>query len=92
MDAILTKIAARFQVTVPPQIRDVFGLQEGDLFQWVFDPPTGHLRLIPKRAQLITPLTRTAIAESRVRRSEEKEAALKGAVAASKQKIAAHAG
>jgi bifunctional DNA-binding transcriptional regulator/antitoxin component of YhaV-PrlF toxin-antitoxin module len=93
MDAILTKIASKFQVTVPPEIRAIYGLQEGDLFQWVFEPSTGDLQLIPKRAQLITPLTQTTIAEVRARRNQAREATAKEAAAATKgkEKIAAHA-
>ncbi|MGB9489651.1 MAG: AbrB/MazE/SpoVT family DNA-binding domain-containing protein [Terriglobales bacterium] len=84
-NAILTRIASKFQVTVPPEIREIFDLHEGDLFQWVFDAKDAKLYLIPKRAQLITPLTEAAIRESRARRERVEQPA-------GKKEIAAHAG
>jgi len=53
---ILTRIAAKFQVTVPPEVRELFDLKEGDLFDWSFNRATSQLVITPKRAQLITPL------------------------------------
>lgn len=85
LNTILTRIVAKFQVTVPPEIREIFDLREGDLFQWEFDPKSEKLHLIPKRAQLLTPLTEAAVSESRARRQSV-------AASAPKEKtIAAHA-
>ncbi|MGC1372948.1 MAG: AbrB/MazE/SpoVT family DNA-binding domain-containing protein [Candidatus Sulfotelmatobacter sp.] len=69
-NAILTRIVPKFQITVPTEIRELFGLEVGDLFQWEFDAESSKLQLIPKRAQLITPLTESAIVKSRTRRKE----------------------
>ncbi len=52
---ILTKIVAKYQVTVPPEIRDLYGLEVGDLLEWNFDTVTTRLVLSPKRAELLTP-------------------------------------
>ena len=85
VNAILTRIVAKFQVTVPHEIREIFDLREGDLFQWEFDPKSEQLHLIPKRAQLLTPLAAAAIGESRARRKQVAEPAPK------EKQIAAHA-
>lgn len=58
---ILTRIAGKFQVTVPTEIRELFELREGDLFQWEYDEASSEIRLLPKRAQLLTPQTRKQI-------------------------------
>lgn len=54
---ILTKIVGngKFQLTIPPQIRELYGLRDGDVMEWNFDPERGEIVLRPKRAQLITP-------------------------------------
>jgi bifunctional DNA-binding transcriptional regulator/antitoxin component of YhaV-PrlF toxin-antitoxin module len=52
---VTTRIVGKFQVTVPPEIREIYGLQEGDLLEWTFDPGSQEIRVIAKRAQLITP-------------------------------------
>jgi AbrB family looped-hinge helix DNA binding protein len=57
MRPVTTRIVGKFQVTVPPEIREIFGLQEGDLLEWIFDEASQQIRLIAKRAQLITPQT-----------------------------------
>jgi len=75
--AIITKIAAKFQVTVPPEIRGIFDLQEGDLFQWEFDEPNAQLLLIPKRAQLLTPMVKNFIGGLRAKREKAREEAAK---------------
>ena len=54
----LTKIAGKFQVTVPPEVRSSFGLKEGDLLEWTLEDKTAAVSIVPKRAQLITPLVR----------------------------------
>jgi bifunctional DNA-binding transcriptional regulator/antitoxin component of YhaV-PrlF toxin-antitoxin module len=90
-ETILTRIAAKFQVTVPIPIREIFDLREGDLFQWEFNAAEGKLYLVPKRAQMLTPLTEQAIGKARERwkkaaaQSEVAEAAI------AEKKIAAHA-
>lgn len=86
-DIILTRIAAKFQVTVPIPIREIFDLREGDLFQWEFDAAEGKLYLVPKRAQMLTPRTQSAIGEARTRR---KQAETPAEVADQTKKIAAH--
>lgn len=48
-------ILNRFQTTVPPSIRDIFGLDEGDILHWQFDRATKTLSITPMRASLITP-------------------------------------
>jgi bifunctional DNA-binding transcriptional regulator/antitoxin component of YhaV-PrlF toxin-antitoxin module len=55
MRPVTTRIVGKFQVTVPPEIREIYGLQEGDLLEWMFDQGSQEIRLIAKRAQLITP-------------------------------------
>ena len=64
---VLTRIAERFQLTVPPEFRDLFDLRVGDLFEWRFDEATGEVRLLAKRAQLITPQLRQKVRAVRAR-------------------------
>ena len=66
---VLTRIAERFQVTVPPEFRDLFDLRVGDLFDWRLDEPTGEIRLLAKRAQLITPQVREKVRAARARQA-----------------------
>jgi len=83
---IMTKIAGKFQVTVPPEIRELFDLQEGDLLQWDFDEPSSQILLAPKRAQLITPVIRRLVGDARTERAKgaaEKQPREKVAVAGS---------
>jgi AbrB family looped-hinge helix DNA binding protein len=68
MRPITTRIVGKFQVTVPPEIREIFGLQEGDLLEWSFDQSTSEIRLIAKRAQLITPRVLELVEESKAAR------------------------
>lgn len=72
---VLTKIAGKFQVTVPLEIRDAFGLEEGDLLEWTLQRETSAINIIPKRAQLITPLVKHAIADSRQKRAQMRQKA-----------------
>ena len=65
MRPITTKIVSKFQVTVPPEIREIFDLQEGDLLEWSFDEATAQIRVIAKRAQLITPRLHEKISQER---------------------------
>jgi AbrB family looped-hinge helix DNA binding protein len=73
--AIITRIAGKFQVTVPVEIRDLFELQEGDLLEWNFNHETSALTLLPKRAQLITPRIREEVRELRAQRVRNSEVA-----------------
>ena len=50
---ILSTIVDRFQITVPAEVRKLYGLEVGDIFEWTFDPQKCSLVLIPKRAQLL---------------------------------------
>lgn len=84
-DPIVSKIVNRWQITVPVEIRALYGLVEGDMFEWKFNPDTSALTLIPKRAQLITPRViahvedlrnRRAEQESRTKKTQEPEPAL----------------
>jgi hypothetical protein len=67
---IVTRIANKFLIAVPPQFRDIFDLQEGDLFEWRLDESAGEIRILPKRAQLIVPRTREHVREMRKRSQE----------------------
>jgi AbrB family looped-hinge helix DNA binding protein len=69
MRPVLTKVAGKFQVTVPPEVRALFDLREGDLLEWSFDPSDSRLTLTPKRAQLLTVQVKDKIAESRRNRA-----------------------
>ena len=55
MNPTTSRIVGKFQVTVPPEIREIFDLQQGDLLEWNFDEATSEIRITAKRAQLITP-------------------------------------
>jgi bifunctional DNA-binding transcriptional regulator/antitoxin component of YhaV-PrlF toxin-antitoxin module len=70
MRPITTRIVGKFQVTVPPEIREIFDLQEGDLLEWSFDQATSEIRLIAKRAQLITPRVLELVEESKAARRQ----------------------
>lgn len=71
----VTKIVGKFQTTIPVEIREIYGLREGDLIEWIFDSAAGELRLAPKRAQLITPLVREKMESVRARRAQAREQA-----------------
>lgn len=70
---VVSKIAAKFQVTVPAEVRELFGLEEGDLLEWDFDAATSTLKLVPKRPQLISPRMREQVRQMRARRAKEPE-------------------
>lgn len=70
-DPIVSKIVNRWQTTVPVEIRTLYGLAEGDMFEWRFNPETSTLTLIPKRAQLITPRVVSYVEELRNRSDAE---------------------
>ena len=75
MVPITTRIVGKFQVTVPPEIREIFDLQQGDLLEWSFDQTTGEIRLTAKRAQLITPRVLELVQESKAARTRAVAAA-----------------
>jgi len=75
MRPITTKIVGKFQVTVPPEIREIFELQEGDLLEWSFDEATAQIRVVAKRAHLITPRLLELVEESKAARRREIAAA-----------------
>jgi AbrB family looped-hinge helix DNA binding protein len=62
---IVTRITNKFQITVPQEVRDLFDLREGDLFEWSFDPAQSRLIIVPKRAQLLSPQIREKIDRER---------------------------
>ncbi len=54
----VSRIAAKFQVTVPPEVRRAYGLKEGDFLDWTLRTnATGEhwLVVIPTRPSAITP-------------------------------------
>jgi bifunctional DNA-binding transcriptional regulator/antitoxin component of YhaV-PrlF toxin-antitoxin module len=65
MSPVTTRIVGKFQTTVPPEIREIFGLEEGDLLEWKFDNASKEIRLLAKRAQLITPQALELVNKSR---------------------------
>jgi bifunctional DNA-binding transcriptional regulator/antitoxin component of YhaV-PrlF toxin-antitoxin module len=68
----ITKIVAKFQLTIPPELRDLYGLRVGDLIEWNFDPTNAQIVLRPKRAQLLTPQVDADIAAIKAKRREGK--------------------
>ena len=75
-DPIVSKIVNRWQITVPAEIRELYGLKEGDVFEWKFNSETSTLTLIPKRAQLITPVVITQVEELRNKETRDREPVL----------------
>lgn len=73
MKPAMAKIASKFQVTVPPEVRNLYGLQEGDLLEWKFDQDSRVLIVEPKRATLLSPVVDSTIAAARKRRSEQRQ-------------------
>jgi AbrB family looped-hinge helix DNA binding protein len=73
MKPVLTKVLAKFQLTIPQEIRTAFGLVEGDLLEWNMDSSTGIITIIPKRAQLLTPLGTDLVEAVKKRRLERRE-------------------
>jgi bifunctional DNA-binding transcriptional regulator/antitoxin component of YhaV-PrlF toxin-antitoxin module len=58
-------------VTVPPEVRDLYGLEVGDLLEWTVDETSGEIHLVAKRAQLITPRIEELARKSRETRPAE---------------------
>lgn len=52
--SVVSRIASKWQITVPVEVRELFGMQEGDFFEWEFDAQARRLYVVPKRAQLLT--------------------------------------
>lgn len=77
---VVTKIVGKFQVTIPPEIREIYDLREGDLLEWNFDARSSQLLLFPKRAQLLTPQLEEEISNVKARRARERRAALKAQI------------
>ena len=75
MKPTAAKITGKFQLTVPPEVRDLYGLQEGDLLEWSFDEERQHLVVEPKRAALISPMLDQRVAEAKRRMVERKRRA-----------------
>lgn len=73
-----TKIVGKFQVTVPPEFRELFDLREGDLFQWSFDERNSEIRLVPQRPQSITPVIRQMVGVAQKERAKEPVLAASG--------------
>jgi bifunctional DNA-binding transcriptional regulator/antitoxin component of YhaV-PrlF toxin-antitoxin module len=73
MRTTTTRIVGKFQVTVPPEVRDLYGLEVGDLLEWTVDETSGEIHLVAKRAQLITPRI-----EELARKSRETRPAAEG--------------
>jgi len=71
----LTKIVSKYQVTVPKDIRDAFGLQEGDLLEWSLEGQEENrtIGIVPKRAQLITARTEALIESVKKKRQHAPE-------------------
>jgi AbrB family looped-hinge helix DNA binding protein len=70
---IVTKIVSKFQITIPLEIRALYDLREGDVFEWIFDRKTASLTLVPKRAQLITPQVESQVENIRASREKLQE-------------------
>jgi bifunctional DNA-binding transcriptional regulator/antitoxin component of YhaV-PrlF toxin-antitoxin module len=66
---VTTRILGKFQVTVPPEIRNIFDLQEGDLLDWKFDEQSGEIRVVAKRARVLTPRVMELVEKSRKERA-----------------------
>jgi AbrB family looped-hinge helix DNA binding protein len=52
---IVSTITDKFQITVPQEVREWFGLLKGDMLEWSLDAAQPLLIVAPKRAQLLTP-------------------------------------
>lgn len=79
MNPTTTRIVGKFQVTVPPEIREIFDLQQGDLLEWTFDEATSEIRITAKRAQLITPRVLELAEKAKAARSIANQAAPRAA-------------
>ncbi len=69
---MITKIGGKFLVTIPPEIRNLYELQVGDLLEWSFDRQTAQLVIRPKRAQPLTPKVEREIADIKAERRRGK--------------------
>jgi bifunctional DNA-binding transcriptional regulator/antitoxin component of YhaV-PrlF toxin-antitoxin module len=53
---IISRIVTKYQTTVPPEVREVFDLKEGDLLEWTLDRVSLNLIVIPMRPQHLASL------------------------------------
>jgi bifunctional DNA-binding transcriptional regulator/antitoxin component of YhaV-PrlF toxin-antitoxin module len=72
MKPAVAKIAAKFQLTVPVEVRNLYDLREGDLLEWKFDEASGQLMVEPKRAALLSPVLDQRVAAAKRRREDRK--------------------
>ena len=72
MKPTAAKIAAKFQLTVPVEVRDLYGLREGDLLDFKFDEESKQLIVEPKRAALLSPVLDQRVAAAKKRRADVK--------------------
>jgi AbrB family looped-hinge helix DNA binding protein len=72
MKPAVAKIAAKFQITVPVEVRNLYGLEEGDLLEWRFDEGSNQLTIEPKRAALLSPQLDQRVAAAKHRRADRK--------------------
>lgn len=73
----VTNVVSKFQITIPVEVRRLYGLEEGDSIEWIFDRETRELVLVPKRPQLITPFVTEVMNEAKARRERDKQQAEK---------------
>ena len=52
---VVTQIVAKFQVTVPVEVRKAFALKPGDLLAWNVDSKTGAITVTAMRPQMLSP-------------------------------------
>jgi bifunctional DNA-binding transcriptional regulator/antitoxin component of YhaV-PrlF toxin-antitoxin module len=52
---VVTQIVARFQVTVPVEVRKAFDLKPGDLLAWNVDSKAGTITVTAMRPQMLSP-------------------------------------
>ena len=72
MKPVVAKIAAKFQITVPVEVRNLYGLEEGDLLEFRFDDRSSQLTIEPKRAALLSPRLDERVAAAKQRRADRK--------------------
>ncbi len=72
MKPAVAKIAAKFQVTVPVEVRNLYDLREGDLLEWTFDGERKQLTVEPKRAALLSPALDQFVATAKQSRASRK--------------------
>ena len=63
---VLTKIVGKFQTTIPPEVRNIFNLREGDLLEWSYSPDVQGLVVVPKRPQSLAAQFNRVVEDERV--------------------------